>query len=45
LSLIDGVPGRPGKSEKEGQEDKGGVKKLGRNPRGKARRIREVYKS
>ena len=33
LSLIDGVPGRPGKSQKEGQEDQGGVKELGGPPR------------
>ena len=29
LSLIDGVPGRPGKSQKKGQQDQGGVKELG----------------
>ena len=33
LSLIDGVPGRPGKSQKEGQEDQGGVQELEGTPR------------
>jgi hypothetical protein len=33
LSWIDGVPGRPGKSQKEGQEDHGGVKELGGTPK------------
>jgi hypothetical protein len=33
LSWIYGVPGKPGKSQKKGQEDHGGVKELGGTPR------------